>query len=71
MFLPLNRLLSANADSNEASHRVIHDHARSTQKGLDELEGIVGALLKLPLEAESRALAEGLRRRIRDLRTRG
>ena len=42
-----------------------------TQKGLDELEGIVGALLELPLEAEGRALAEGLRRRIRDLRTRG
>ena len=42
-----------------------------TQKGLDELEGIVGALLELPREAESRALAEGLKRRVRDRRTRG
>jgi predicted DNA-binding protein YlxM (UPF0122 family) len=42
-----------------------------TQKGLDELDGTVGALLELPLEAESRALAEKLRREIRDLRTRG
>ena len=32
---------------------------------------IVGALLELPLEAESRALAEKLRREIRYLRTRG
>ena len=42
-----------------------------TQKGLDELDDTVRALLSLPLDAESGALAEKLRLQIRALRTRG
>ena len=42
-----------------------------TQQGLDELDGTVRALLSLPLDAESAALAETLRSQIRALRTRG
>ena len=41
------------------------------QKGLDELDDTVRALLSLPLSAEGGALAEKLRRQIRELRTRG
>ena len=41
------------------------------QKGLDELDDTVRALLSLPLDAESGALAEKLRLQIRALRTRG
>ena len=42
-----------------------------TRTGLDELDGTVRALLSRPLDAESAALAEQLRRQIRELRTRG
>ena len=42
-----------------------------TQKGLDELDETVRALLALPLGEEAAALAEGLRSQIRALRTRG
>ena len=42
-----------------------------TQKGLDELDDTVRALLSLPLDAESGALAEKLRLQIHALRTRG
>ena len=42
-----------------------------TQKGLGEMEDTVRALLSLPLDAESAALAETLRSQIRALRTRG
>ena len=37
----------------------------------ERIRSVQTILLELPLEAESRALAEGLKRRIRDLRTRG
>ncbi len=42
-----------------------------TQKGLDELDESVRALLALPLDAEGAALAEKMRRQIRTLRARG
>ncbi len=42
-----------------------------TQKGLDELDETARALLSLPLGAKGEALAEELRRQIRELRTRG
>ena len=42
-----------------------------TQRGLDELDDTVRALLSRPLDAEGEALAEKLRRQIRELRTRG
>ena len=42
-----------------------------TQRGLDELDGTVRALLSLPLGTEGAALAEKLQREIRALRTRG